>query len=270
MNDRLNRISANKNIFDAATPPFQEALIKSGYNHKLTFNPPEDPPVLEKRKTRSRKVTWFNPPWNSAVKTNVGKQFLRIIDTSFPIGNPLRKLLTRNTVKVSYKCMPNMSSIISKHNTKLLQSDPGVQQPQGCNCQGGPDTCPLTPAECQKNNVIYVASVTSLDGVEHYTGLTGNTYKKRYNAHNADFRNNDNKTRLSTHINKLKEENKNYQLKWEILDRAPTHNPVSRKCRLCLKEIYYIIFRPDSASLNSRNELFNTCRHRTQKLLTNS
>ena len=47
VNDRLNRISANKNVFDAATPPFQEALIKSGYNHKLTFNPPEDPPVLE-------------------------------------------------------------------------------------------------------------------------------------------------------------------------------------------------------------------------------
>ena len=141
---------------------------------------------------------------------------------------------------------------------------------QGCNCQGGPSNCPLTPDECQKNNVIDVASVTSLDGVEHYTGLPGNTLKKRYNAHNADFRNNENKTRLSTHINKLKEENKNYQLKWEILDRAPTHNPVSRKCRLCLKEIYYIIFRPDSASLNSRNELFNTCRHRTQQLLINS
>ena len=163
-----------------------------------------------------------------------------------------------------------MSSIVGRHNTKLLQSNPEVQQPQGCNCQGGPDTCPLTPAECQKNNVIYVASVTSPDGVEHYTGLTGNTFKKRYNKHNADFRKNENKTRLSTHINRLKAEGKDYQLKWEILDRAPTHNPVSRKCRLCLKEIYYIIFRPDSASLNSRNELFNTCRHRKQQLLTNS
>ena len=40
----------------------------------------------------------------------------------------------------------------------------------------------------------------------------GNTFKKRYNVHNADLRNNDNETRLGTHINKLKEENKNYQL----------------------------------------------------------
>ena len=91
VNERLNRVSANKNVFDAAAPPYQEALRKSGYEHNLAFNPPEDP-APEKRKTRSRRVTWFNPPWNSAVKTNVGKQFLRIIDSSFPQGNPLRKL----------------------------------------------------------------------------------------------------------------------------------------------------------------------------------
>ena len=101
-------------------------------------------------------------------------------------------------------------------------------------------------------------------------GLGGTLYRTYWKHFQKDFRNNENKTRLSTHINKLKQENKNYQLKWEILDRAPTHNPVSRKCRLCLKEIYYIIFRPDSASLNSRNKLFNTCRHRTQQLLINA
>ena len=107
---------------------------------------------------QGEKITWFNPPWNSAVKTNIGKQFLRIIDTSFPPGNPLRKLFNRSTVKVSYKCMPNMSSLVSSHNVKLLQKDDHQQQPQGCNCQGGPHTCPLTPAECQKDNVIYVAT----------------------------------------------------------------------------------------------------------------
>ena len=120
--------------------------------------------------------------------------------------------------------------------------------------------------------MIYVASVTSPDGVEHYTGLTSNTFKKRWSKHEGDFRNTKDKhnTRLSTHIWKLKQENKPYQTNWEILDQAPTHNPTSQKCRLCLKEIYYIIFRPDSASLNKKHELFNTCRHRTQKLLVNA
>ena len=41
------------------------------------------------------------------------------------------------------------------------------------NCTGWPDICPLTPAECTKINVIYVASVTSRYGVQHYTRLTG-------------------------------------------------------------------------------------------------
>ena len=198
--------------------------------------------------------------------------FLRFIDTSFTADNPLRKLFNRNTVKISYKCMPNMASLVSSHNTRMLQKDPQQQEPQGCNCRGGPANCPLTPAECQKNNVIYVASVESQDGTEHYTGLTGATFKKRWYKHTGDFRNSKSKhsTRLSTHVWKLKEEGKNFNVKWEIMDRAPTHNPTSRKCRLCLKEIYYIIFRPDSASLNSRNKLFSTCRHRTQKLLINS
>ena len=102
-----------------------------------------------------------------SVKTNEGKQFLRIIDISVPPDNPLRKLFNRSTVKVLYKCMPDMGSIVSSHNTKLLQRDPNQQQVQGCNCQGGPGTCPLTPAECQKDKVIYVASVESVDGVEH-------------------------------------------------------------------------------------------------------
>ena len=165
-----------------------------------------------------------------------------------------------------------MSSIITNHNTKLLQQENNQQQAQGCNCRGGPDNCPLTPAECKKDNFLYVASVTSPEGTEHYTGLTGGSFKKRWYKHNADIRNTNNKhsTRLSSHIWKLKDEGKQYQIKWEILDRATTYNPVSKKCRLCLKEIYYIMFRPESASLNSRNELYNTCRHRTQKLLVNS
>ena len=75
--------------------------------------------------------------------------------------------------------MPNMGKIISSLNSKLLNNETQQQkEEETCNCLGGPDTCPLTPAECKKNNVIYVASVTSQDGVEHYTGLTGAHLKR--------------------------------------------------------------------------------------------
>ena len=160
-----------------------------------------------------------------------------------------------------------MSSIVSSHNTKLLNSGSAQQEEKGCNSIDGPETCPLDPAECKKSSVIYVASVTSTEGVEHYTGLTGGSFKKRWSAHESNFRLKQKKTTLSAHVCKLEEEGKQYTIKWDIMDRAPVYNPVTRKCRLCLKEIFYILFRPDSASLNNRSELFNTCRHRKQKLL---
>ena len=119
------------------------------------------------------------------------------------------------------KCMPNMGKIVSSHSSNRLSTDDQQQEEEeGCNCRGGPDTCPLTPAECQKTNVIYVASVTAQGGVEHYTGLTGGTFKKRWDKHQSDIRLKRSKTTLSHHILKLEEEGKQYTTKREILDRA--------------------------------------------------
>ena len=112
VNERLNRISSNQTVFNEAVPPFQEALARSGYTHTLVYSDPKCTPQSKRKNLRKRNVSWFNPPWNSAVKTNVGKQFLRIIDTSFPPNNPLRKLLSRRTVKISYKCMPKIQTEI--------------------------------------------------------------------------------------------------------------------------------------------------------------
>ena len=40
INRRLSTLSANKQVFDSACPPYQEALQKSGYDFKLTYEPP--------------------------------------------------------------------------------------------------------------------------------------------------------------------------------------------------------------------------------------
>ena len=42
INRRLSRISANKDVFDAAAPIYQEALRKSGYSHKLAYEAPAE------------------------------------------------------------------------------------------------------------------------------------------------------------------------------------------------------------------------------------
>ena len=74
----------------------------------------------KKKKNRTRKITWYTPPYNQSVKTNITKEFLKILDKSFPADNPLRKIFNKNTVKISYSTTRNISSIIASHNRKLL------------------------------------------------------------------------------------------------------------------------------------------------------
>ena len=118
VNRRLCKISANKEIFDAARQPYQEALNRSGYNHTLEYTPPLE--FNTKKKNRKRSITWFNPPFSLNVRTNIGKEFLNLLDRAFPPDNPLSKLFNRQTVKISYKRMPNMAQAVAGHNTRVL------------------------------------------------------------------------------------------------------------------------------------------------------
>ena len=72
---------------------------------------------------------------------------------------------------------------------------------------------------------------------------------------------------LSAHIWELKDKGKDYDVEWDFIDRAPSFNPITRKCRLCLKEKYHIMYSKEGSTLNKRHKKFKTCRHRKQKLL---
>ena len=122
-------------------------------------------------------------------------------------------------------------------------------------------------------SVVYEAEVTRNNNIsETYTGLTSNTFKKRYYNHRDSFKKqtSEHSTTLSSHIWDLKNKNEDFEIKWRIKDRAAAFNPISRKCNLCLKEKYFIIFQPEGASLNSRSELYSTCRHRLRQILANT
>ena len=67
----------------------------------------------------------------------------------------------------------------------------------------------------------------------------------------------------------LKEEDKDYEIKWNLVEKGAYFNPTSKKCGICLKEKFYIMYDRGGSSLNKREEVFNTCRHRKQKLLMN-
>ena len=269
MNRRLSSIASNEEIFNDSVQPYQEALGKSGFDHQLKFEPPKK----KAQKSRRRNITYFNPPFSLSVKTNVGRKFLKLIETAFPPDNPLHKVFNKNTIKISYKCMPNVGQTISRHNAKIHKEDKQEVQSPGCNCMGGVGSCPVG-GKCQTDCVIYRAAVTttSTNKTEFYTGQTSRTFKRRYYEHTGDSKDPGRriKTTLSKHIWSLKDDNENYDTRWSLIDRATPFNPVSRKCRLCLKEIFYIIFEPENATLNRRSELYSTCRHRLKGLLVNS
>ena len=125
----------------------------------------------------------------------------------------------------------------------------------------------------KKNAMIYQATVTTEDSrpAQTYVGLTETTFKTRFANHKSSF--NDSSKRLSTELSKhvwhLKEANLKFGITWKILKQTSPFSPVSNRCNLCLWEKYFIIFRPELATLNKRNELVTTCRHANKFLLKN-
>ena len=201
----------------------------------------------------------------------MGKEFLSLVDTSFPPDNPLHKLFTRSTVKLSYRRMPNMAQAVSNHNTKLLRDDNGGDNPPACNCRGGLQNCPVE-GRCQTSGVVYEATVTELGSgkSETYTGVTARRFKDRYYEHRTDMENAKNRTNssLASHVWELKDKGVNYDVRWKIKARGTPYNPSTKKCRICLKEKHFILYKREGATLNSRREIFNSCTHRRKNLLS--
>ena len=161
-----------------------------------------------------------------------------------------------------------------------------------CNCPSWKQRqglCPLA-GQCRQANVIYGASIKTLDilgepvdnSEETYTGISYTIWKTRLYSHNTTFNNPAlrHKTSLADYIWDLQcpdkcyergeeecDQSIDYDITWKILARAPGYNPVTRMCRLCLKESFFILFHPETASLNKKNEIYQSCKHRHFKFL---
>ena len=150
---RISSNSATKEIFQDTAKYYNDILEKSGYKEKIT-----DVEKTENRKrNRNRKVIWYNPPFSKNVKTKIGFHFINLIDKHFgDKGNILNKIFNRNTIKLSFSCMPNMGKIIKAHNSKLMNTQ--NHQSQQCNCRVKAN-CPLS-GDCMVENIVYEARVT--------------------------------------------------------------------------------------------------------------
>ena len=267
INQRLSSISSSKEVFDQAAPLYQSELDRNGYTHQLQYEPPRE---KSGKRNRRKRVLYFNPPYSMDVSTKVGKLFLQLLDESFPPGHPLHPLLNRNTVKLSYSCLPNMGSQIAKHNAKILKTIETTVEtvpPKKCNCNKKTD-CPLENNCAQAINVIYHATVKTENSSETYVGSTTN-FKKRFYNYNSDFSKPSRRfnTTLSAHCWSLKDTNQKSDITWKIIGKAPSFSPVTGTCQLCTTEKFKILFNPEICSLNTRNEIFGHCRHKEKVLL---
>ena len=135
---RLNDLSSSKELFESEKGQYQEALKDSGFKETIHFTNNIN---IQTNRSRKRNVLWFNPPYNLSVSTNIGKDFLKLLDKHFPPTSNMHQYFNRNTIKITYSSMPNISSIISSHNKKVLGQTINIIE-GGCNCRSG-RTCPL-------------------------------------------------------------------------------------------------------------------------------
>ena len=306
ISNRISTLSCSKREFDSESHVYNSALQEAGYKEEIKF---EEVPQQQnkKKRSRNRKVIWFNPPYSDSVKTDIGSKFLSLINKHFG-KNELKQFFNRSTVKLSYSCMPNMDSIISNHNRKLLNtqydmSNNSRNQPsipftnlftppnqstttaptqtlpehlqqhdatseKECNCRGK-NICPLN-GKCLTKSIVYRAEIKSDQDTVAYIGLASNTFKERYLNHISSFRNHKYKesTALSKHIWKLKDQKKSYEIKWLIDMYAPSYHPTRKRCNLCNTEKTLILTSTHHHLLNQRSELISTCRHRRKYLLS--
>ena len=180
---RLSDLSYNEQEFDKVKSTYEEALTASGHQSKLQFQQPSP-----KRKNRHRSVTWFCPPYSESAKTPIRKVFLQLLCKHFPPEHRYARIMNKNTIKMSYSCMPNMQNIMKQKNENLLKETPEADQ-RMCNCSTVED-CPLNGL-CLTTNLIYTADVSYKEHNEEkhaiYHGSTRSQFKTRWTEHKSSF-----------------------------------------------------------------------------------
>ena len=117
INRQLSEISYDKESFHKAAPIYQKALDNSRYKHFLAFSLHISTQTSRfRRQNRKRDIIWYNPPFSKNVSTNIGRTLTRNSPRSMCY---VHKIFNRNTVKISYSCMPNLKQNINGHNKSI-------------------------------------------------------------------------------------------------------------------------------------------------------
>ena len=76
---RLSTLSSSKAVFDREKTIYETALKNAGHQHNLEYMEPEEP----KKRKRRRKLLYYNPPYSSSIQTDIGRQFILLMEKHF-------------------------------------------------------------------------------------------------------------------------------------------------------------------------------------------
>ena len=175
-------------------------------------------------------------------------------------------IFNKNKTKLIYSCFPNMQSIISSHNKRILNSNSTEYR---CNYNNS-DEFPLEN-KCLTPRIVYRADITNNKTDEHKYcyGISHTPFKDRSENHKTSFRHRSHLTAsdLSKYYWKLIGNGSVPTIKFSIAKRVKG-NTFINNCNLSLSEKAFMIRNPDGVNmLNKRSEFISKCQHTNKQLL---
>ena len=140
-------ISSCLQEFNKTIPEYQPVLNKIE-NKQINSTQPQ------KTDQETKQDYLVQPPFNEEVNTNIVKEFFTLLN--FQSSNKYHKIV-KNNIKLSYKCLANMKSIINKQNTSCLNNPDNKVDTKQCNCRSAINC--LLNRKCCRNAIVYKGSL---------------------------------------------------------------------------------------------------------------
>ena len=143
-------------------------------------------------KNRHRNIIWFNPLFCQLSNINIDKYFLGLINKHLKDDNPLRKIINKNNVKISYSCTNNISKIIDNQKKLINKLDWNNNDNLKYSCNFRiKDEYPLGN-KCNLDNIVYQTNISTKENDykdKASIGMRNFNWKFRYYNHLQSFKN---------------------------------------------------------------------------------
>ena len=188
------------------------------------------------------------------------------------MSNPsMKSTFNTSTMKISYSACSNMKKFINGHNKMVLKDthDHSTQN-QVCNCTRMVCPCPGADrmSNCRTKDVVYQATITNNANVaKTYRGSTEQELKNRVSFHRSCMRLESlkNYCELAKEAHKIRNLGQTYNVTWEILEQSKSFKAGDEYCRLCICEMYHILFDDGITALNDVRVM--PCLHKRKAML---